>query len=274
MLIDGTFHFYKSYYALPLLINKKKKPRGAIYGFLKTINKLIKQNKPTHIAIAFDSKKNFRKKIFKKYKSNRKKIPKNLTKQIKPLYKIIKKIGIKFFIISGIEADDIIGTIATKFKKKTPIIISTGDKDIAQLVTNTIKLIDNKQKILGPKEIIKKFGIKPNIINDYLALVGDRSDNIPGIPGIGKKTAIYLLNNIGNLKKIYKSINKINSLKIKISDNLINTIKKNEKNAFLYYKLTKIYTNINIKINYSDLIIKNSNIKKINKILKNNELNI
>lgn len=274
MLIDGTFYIYKSYYALPMLINKKKKPIGAIYGFLNILNSLIKQYKPTHIAIAFDSKKNFRKQIFKKYKSNRKKMPKNLIKQIKPLYKIIKKIGIKFFIIPGIEADDTIGAITLKFKKKTPIIISTEDKDMAQLVTNKIKLLNNKKKILGPKEIVEKFGIKPKLINDYLALVGDSSDNIPGIPGVGKKTAVNLLNNIGNLKKIYKNINKIHLLNPKISNNLINTIKKNEKKAFLYYKLTTIYTKTNIKINYSDLIIKQSNINKLNKILKNNQLNV
>lgn len=275
ILIDGTYSLYRSYYALPLLINKKKKPRGAIYGFLNTLNSIIKKHKPTYMAIVFDSKKkNFRKKLFKKYKYNRKKMPYNLIKQIRPLYKIIKKIGIKVFDVPGFEADDTIGTIAVKFKKKIPIIINTCDKDMAQLVTNRIKLLDGKKNIIGPKEIIKKFGIKPNLIVDYLALSGDYSDNIPGIPGIGKKTAIKLLNNIGNIKKVYENIDKINLYNFNISDNLIEKIKKNKKIAMLSYKLAKIYTKINIKINYSDLIIKNSNIEKIEKILKNNKLEI
>lgn len=276
MLIDGTFHLYRSYHSLPYLINKQK-PITIIYVFLNIIKNLINTFKPSHIAITFDNKnKNFRHKIFNKYKINRPKMPKILSKQIKPLKKIIKFIGINYFLKNGFESDDIIGTISSKAKKyNLPVIISTNDKDLTQLVNKNIKIIDIKNKnILGPLEIKKKYGIKPNLIIDYLSLVGDKIDNIPGIPGIGKKTAIFLLNKIGNLKKIYKNLSIINYLNFRGSKKIKKKIEKNKKNIFLYYNLAKIQTNIQLNFNYSDLIIKKSNIKKLNNIFKKNSLKI
>lgn len=277
ILIDGTLHLYRSYYALPTLINKDKKPRGAIYGFLRSIRNLINTYNPTHIAIVFDdSTKNFRNIIYKKYKLNRPKIPKKLLEQFKPLYKIIKYIGFSYFIIPEFEADDVIGTISLNAKKHNlPVIISTTDKDIAQLVNKNIQILDPKSKnILGPTEIKKKFGISPNLIIDYLSLTGDKIDNIPGIPGIGKKTAIVLLKKIGNLKKIYQNLNKINLLNFNCPKKIKNKIVKNKKNAFLSYKLAKLKTNIKLNINYSMLIINKLNIQKLNNVFKNNYLKI
>lgn len=268
ILVDGSSYLYRAYYAFSFIKKQSSSNKSwAIHGMLIMLRKLLKKYNPTHVAIVFDSKeKTFRKKLFDQYKSQRPLMPKELQKQISPLYNIIKLLGFKTLSIPGVEADDIIGTLAIQANtKKISVLISTTDKDMAQLVSNEILMIDPiKNNILGPEEILEKYGIPPKLIIDFLALNGDRSDNIPGVPGIGKKTSISLLTKIGNLKKIYQNPQKIEQINIRGAKTIKEKILKNKKNAFLYYKLAKIETNIKLKINFNELIIKSPKVKKLN----------
>ncbi|WP_343192481.1 5'-3' exonuclease H3TH domain-containing protein [Buchnera aphidicola (Taiwanaphis decaspermi)] len=252
-LIDGFSYLYRTYYVSKNISYKKNIKVRAIYGLLHLLRKIIIKYKPKKIAIIFDHKKNdFRKKIYKKYKEKRKKMPKDLKKQLPLLYKIIKLLGIPLLIIKYVEADDVIGTIAKKEEKEMKVLILTSDKDFSQLVNKNINILDiYKKKILGAKEIKNKYGVYPNLMIDWLSLVGDISDNIPGVCGIGKKTAVVLLTNIGNIKKIYKNINLIDNLQIRCKKKIISNLIKYKKLAFLSYKLAKIKLNVKIDVNLS-----------------------
>lgn len=274
ILIDGSFYFYRSYYSFSFINNKLGENIGAIYGVLKFIKKIILKYSPKYIVITFDSKKkNFRNKIFKYYKYNRPIMPKGLINQINPLFKIIKIIGIPLLIVNNVEADDVIGTLSLQAKKNgQKVLICTGDNDMLQLVTSKVNLILNKYKnIIKPKDIKKKFGISPKLITDYLALKGDRVDNIPGVPGIGKKTALILIQKIGGLKKIYQKIEIIKKLKLRNYKNIINLIKENYDLACLSYKLALIKTDVKLNQSYYELILTNPNFKNIIKLLNRYE---
>ncbi|CAL4043367.1 DNA polymerase I [Buchnera aphidicola (Tetraneura ulmi)] len=274
IIIDGTYYLYKFYYTFPTFKNKKEEPTGAIFGFINMLSKMFFLYNPKNLIVVFDSPaKNFRKILFSKYKSNRKKMPLPLQKQISNTINIIKYLGIPVVVISKFEADDVIGTLSKKYEKKNySTFISTKDKDMAQLVSKKIKIIDGTKKtILGIIDIKKKYGVFPKQICDFLGLIGDKSDNIPGIRGIGKKTAILLLENFDSLKEIYKNIKKISNLPIKRSKNIEQIIKNNKKKAFLSKKLATINTNVPIKIKKKELKLKNINIKKITLLLKKYE---
>ncbi|XRX42970.1 MAG: 5'-3' exonuclease [Buchnera aphidicola (Tetraneura sorini)] len=271
ILIDGTFYLYKFYYTFPTFQNKKKEPTGAIFGLINMISKMFVLYNPKNLIVIFDSPiKNFRKILFSKYKSNRKKMPLLLQKQIVHIIKIIKYLGIPVVIVSKFEADDVIGTLSKMYEKKDySVFISTKDKDMAQLVSKQIKIIDGtNKKILGIVEIKKKYGVFPKQICDFLGLIGDNSDNIPGVKGIGKKTAILLLEKFDSIKEIYNDINKISNIPVKRSNNIQKIIKNNKKKAFLSKTLATINTNVPIKIKKKQLKLKNLNKRKIKILLK------
>ncbi len=266
ILVDGSSYLYRAYYAFPSLINKLGEPTGAIYGVLNMLRNLVIQYKPSHIAIIFDAKgKTFRDELFYEYKAQRAKIPNDLYKQIIPLYQIVKAIGFPLLVVPDVEADDVIGTLALQASNKgLPVLISTEDKDMAQLVTTDIKLINTiTNTILGPMDIINKYGISPKLIIDFLALMGDSSDNIPGIPGIGKKTALALLRGIGDLSTIYNNLSTIATLGFPKAKTLAEKMIKYKEIAFLSYKLATIKTNVNLTKDYNELIIKSPDIKKL-----------
>ncbi|QJC33033.1 5'-3' exonuclease [Enterobacteriaceae endosymbiont of Donacia semicuprea] len=259
ILIDGSFYLYRAYYALPNLINSKGYPTGAIYGFINMFNKIIKINPNSYFLIVFDNKGiSFRKKIFNKYKSKRKNMPNNLSIQINPLLKIIKAMGYNTISINNIEADDIIGTLALQAEKKDYFVyIFSLDKDIAQLVTQNIKIVNPiNYSISGPKEIYYKYRIFPEFISDFLALSGDSIDNIPGIPGIGDIIGKNLINKLGNLKYIYNNLDIINNINFRGGNSIKKKLIKYKKLVFLYHKLTKIKTDINLNLNDLNLINK------------------
>lgn len=276
ILVDGSYYLYRAYYAFPSLTNKKGEPTGTIYGFLNMIGSLLTKYKPSHIAIIFDSKgKTFRDELFHKYKYQRSPMPYDLREQISPLHKIITAMGIPLLIIPGVEADDVIGTLALQASKKAlPVLISTGDKDMAQLVSTDITLINTMTNIiLGPKDIIDKYGVSPELIVDFLSLAGDSSDNIPGIPGVGKKTALALLKGIGNLETIYHNLSEIASLKFRGSKTLAKKVEQHKEIAFLSYKLAKIKTNVNLNIDYDKLVIQVPDTKKVQTLFSRYEFN-
>ncbi|SUC02986.1 DNA polymerase I [Proteus penneri] len=193
ILVDGSSYLYRAYHAFPPLTNSQGEPTGAMYGVLNMLRSLIIQYKPSHVAVVFDAKgKTFRDELYEEYKSNRPPMPDDLREQIAPLHEMVQAMGLPLLSISGVEADDVIGTLALKAAADgRDVLISTGDKDMAQLVTPKITLINTMTNvILGPDEVKEKYGVPPELIIDFLALMGDSSDNIPGVPGVGRKNGI------------------------------------------------------------------------------------
>lgn len=276
ILIDGNYCLYQSYYSLLNLKTNTGFPTNTIYGFINIINKLIKKIKPKTIIIIFDTPtKNFRHKLYKNYKKNRKPMPENLQIQIQPLQKILFFMGIPVLSIKNVEADDIIGTISVKLiKKYKKILIYSADKDFIQLINENVHIIPGDIKIfLTDKEIYQKYGIFPNSMADFLSLVGDKSDNIPGVKGIGEKTAAYLLKKFNSLEEIYNNLDILHQISIKGITRIIQLLIKNKNNAFLSLKLTKINTKIDIPQKYLCYILKKPNILYLKKIFKIYQLN-
>ena len=198
VIIDGSSYLYRAFYALPHLKNNIGSHTGAIFGVTSMINKLINDLSPKYICAVFDAPgKNFRHRLYKEYKSNRKSMPQELSEQVEPIFNFLKYMGIKIIQQSDVEADDVIASLVYKHSSKTKTLISSGDKDLAQLVDKNVQLINSLDgKQLDQNDVKKKFGVAPNQIKDYLTLVGDASDNIPGVPKIGPKTAVTLLEKI------------------------------------------------------------------------------
>ncbi|XBC38043.1 MAG: 5'-3' exonuclease H3TH domain-containing protein [Buchnera aphidicola (Floraphis choui)] len=271
LLIDGTSYLYRSYYSFPFLNNKIGIPSGAIYGVINMLNKLLFKYPKTQIIIVFDSPfKTFRHKLFKFYKSNRPIMPIKLQVQIKPLHQIIKMMGFPIVLIPHFEADDIIGTLSCEANNNNKFtLISTNDKDLAQLVNTNINILENKSnKILGKKEIISKYGITPELIPDLLGLMGDKSDNIPGVPKIGKKIALFLLREFKSLKNIYKNIEKIPKCLFRGAKNITESLIKNESLAFLSKNLATIKTDILTNISINKLKMSKPSIYRLSHLFK------
>lgn len=211
ILVDGSSYLYRAFYAVPNLTNAKGEPTGAIYGVLNMLRSLIGEFKSKYIAVVFDAKgPTFRHHMYKEYKAHRPPMPDELQMQIKPLHQIIQAMHIPLLCVGGVEADDVIGTLAkhaTQAGLKT--LISTGDKDMAQLVDDKVTLINTMNNtMLNPETVVTKFGVSPNQIIDYLTLVGDTSDNIPGVPKVGPKTAVKWLDEYKSLDSIMQSAEK------------------------------------------------------------------
>ncbi|NOZ37195.1 MAG: DNA polymerase I, partial [Gammaproteobacteria bacterium] len=205
VLVDGSSYLFRAYHAMPDFSNSRGQPTGTIYGVINMIRRLLKDYEPQHIAIVFDAKgKTFRNDMYPEYKANRPPMPDDLRQQIAPIHEIIRAMGLPLLCVDGVEADDVIGTLAAEATaKKIDTLISTGDKDMAQLVNEHVSLIntmtDSYSDAAGVKE---KFGVTPEQIIDYLTLVGDTSDNIPGVPKVGPKTAAKWLNQYGSLDQL------------------------------------------------------------------------
>tara|TARA_X000001036_G_scaffold81722_2_gene73550 strand:+ start:12572 stop:15283 length:2712 start_codon:yes stop_codon:yes gene_type:complete len=268
VLIDGTAYLYRAYHALPPLKNTKGENTGAIHGFLKAINKIIEDFDPKNIGVVFDAKgKNFRHKIYTEYKANRSSMPEELAEQIPKLYEILELMGLPPIIISEVEADDVIGTLSKKFKKIGGVKIFSGDKDFAQLVDKNVTIINPVSlDIMDERAVKKKFGVEPSNIIDYLALVGDKSDNIPGVPGVGGKTASRLINKYGSAEEI---INKHELIPGKVGD----SIKIYKDQLRLSKILATIKLDVDIPLNLKDLIKYESKKEALIKIYKKLELN-
>lgn len=247
ILVDGSSYLYRAYHAFPPLTNSAGEPTGAMYGVLNMLKSLLLQYKPTHAAVVFDAKgKTFRDELFEEYKSHRPPMPDDLRSQIEPLHQMVKAMGWPVLVISGVEADDVIGTLAREADQQgRPVLISTGDKDMAQLVTSNITLINTmNNSILGPEEVTDKYGIPPELIIDYLALMGDSSDNIPGVPGVGEKTAQALLQGLGSMSTIYDNLDNVASLSFRGSKTMAAKLEQNKDVALLSYQLATIKTDV------------------------------
>ena len=262
VLVDGSSYLYRAFHAFPPLTNSAGEPTGAMYGVLNMLKSLISQVQPSHIAVVFDAKgKTFRDEMFEQYKSHRPPMPDDLRKQIQPLHDIIRALGIPLLVIEGVEADDVIGTLAVAASKANKkVLISTGDKDMAQLVDDNIMLINTMNNTLLDREaVIEKYGIPPELIIDYLALMGDSADNIPGVAGVGEKTALGLLQGIGSMAEIYANLDKVAELPIRGAKKLGDKLLAEKEMADLSYRLATIKTDVALDITPEQLTLGASN---------------
>lgn len=262
VLVDGSSYLYRAFHAFPPLTNSAGEPTGAMYGVLNMLKSLISQVQPSHIAVVFDAKgKTFRDEMFEQYKSHRPPMPDDLRKQIQPLHDIIRALGIPLLVIEGVEADDVIGTLAVAASKANQkVLISTGDKDMAQLVDDNIMLINTMNNTLLDRDaVIEKYGIPPELIIDYLALMGDSADNIPGVAGVGEKTALGLLQGIGSMAEIYANLDKVAELPIRGAKKLGDKLLAEKEMADLSYRLATIKTDVALDITPDQLTLGASN---------------
>ena len=257
ILVDGSSYLFRAFHGLPPLTNSKCQDTGAIYGVVNMLKSLIKQYNPTHMAVIFDAKgKTFRDDIYKEYKANRPPMPDELRSQIEPLHAIIKAMGLPVIVESGVEADDVIGTLAKHATEKgIDTLISTGDKDMAQLVNEHVTLINTMtNQLMDVEGVNTKFGIPPELVIDFLALKGDKVDNIPGVPGVGDKSAQALLNGIGGIDDIYKNLDKIADLSFRGSKSMAAKMQEYEEQARLSYTLATISIDLDLDYDVETLM--------------------
>jgi len=220
VLIDGSSYFYRAFHALPPLSNSKGVPTGAVYGVVNMIRRLLKDYQPEYVGVIFDAKgKTFRDDLYPEYKANRAAMPDELSCQFQPMVEIIEALGLPILVIDGVEADDVIGTLAHEAEKKgIATLISTGDKDMAQLVNDHIHLINTmSNKLMDEAGVSEKFGVPPSKIIDYLTLIGDTVDNVPGVSKVGPKTAVKWIDQYGSLDHIIENADTITG---KVGENL------------------------------------------------------
>ena len=257
VLVDGSSYLYRAFHALPPLVTSSGSPTGAIKGVIAMMRRMMKDFPDSPIVVIFDAKgKTFRDDLYVEYKSHRPPMPDDLRLQIEPIHKIIEAMGLPMLVIDGVEADDVIGTLAvTAASQQRNVVISTGDKDMAQLVGPCVSLINTMTNThMDRQGVVDKFGIPPELIIDYLALVGDKSDNIPGVPGVGAKTALAILQGIGGLVDIYKDVKKIADLEFRGAKNIPEKMLEHKELADLSYKLATIKINVQLDQTLDDLV--------------------
>ena len=262
VLIDGSSYLYRAFHALPPLTNQSGQPTGATFGVLRMVRKLIDEEQPTRVAVIFDAKgKTFRHEIFSEYKAHRPPMPDDLRCQIEPLHACIKALGIPLISIPGVEADDVIGTLAKHaVTQDYKVLISTGDKDMAQLVDDDISLINTmNESRMNAQGVQEKFGVEPCQIIDYLALMGDKSDNIPGVPGVGPKTAVKWLNQYQTMQGVIEHAAEV---KGKIGDKLRAAI----DDLPMSYELATIKEDCALDVQLEDLFVAENDKKTLQRL--------
>jgi DNA polymerase-1 len=252
VLVDGSSYLFRAFHGMPPMSNSQGQATHAIYGVINMLKSLLRTYDPTHIAVVFDAKgKTFRDDIYPEYKANRPPMPDELRSQIAPLHTIIKAMGLPLIVEPNVEADDVIGTLT---KRATALgmhsLVSTGDKDMAQLVDSHVTLINTMNNtLMDVPGVLEKFGVGPELIIDFLALKGDKVDNIPGVPGVGDKSALGLLQGIGGVDAIYNNLDKIASLDFRGAKTMAKKMQEHEQNARLSYELATIV--VDLPLDYS-----------------------
>ena len=251
VLVDGSSYLYRAYHALPPLTNSKGQPTGAVKGVVNMIRRLMKDYPASPIAVVFDAKgKTFRDEIFAEYKANRPPMPDDLRPQVQPILDIVQAMGLPLLVIEGVEADDVIGTLARQAtEQKRAVVISTGDKDMAQLVNEHVTLVNTMtETVLDIPGVNAKYGFGPESMIDYLALMGDKVDNIPGVPGVGEKTAQGLIQGMGGLDAIYADLEKVRTLSFRGAKTMPEKLIEHREMAYLSYLLATIKTDVELPL--------------------------
>lgn len=267
VLVDGSSYLYRAFHALPPLTTSKGLPTGAVKGVLNMLKSLRKQYPDSPFAVVFDAKGGtFRDDMYAEYKANRPSMPDDMRVQIEPLHASVIALGFPLLCVEGVEADDVIGTLArSSAAADRPVVISTGDKDMAQLVDGHITLVNTMTgSVMDIEGVKEKFGVSPEQIIDYLALMGDSSDNIPGVPGIGPKTASGLLVGVGGgLADLYEKLDIVPTLPIRGAKNLPAKLEEHREMAFLSYQLATIKIDVPLDIGLEDLHLKAPDCEKL-----------
>jgi len=266
ILVDGSSYLYRAFHALPPLTTSDGRPTGAVRGVAAMLRKLIKDYDPEYMAVVFDAKgKTFRDELFEQYKANRPPMPDDLRAQVRPLHDLIRAMGLPLIIEDGVEADDVIGTFARLFSADNKaVLISTGDKDMAQLVNPHVTLINTMNDALYDIEgVQKKFGVGPELIIDFLALMGDKVDNIPGVPGVGEKTALALLTGLGSLQNIYDNLDKVAELEFRGAKTMGKKLEEHREQAFLSYELATIKVDCELHEGLDELKLRQPEVEKL-----------
>ena len=256
ILVDGSSYLFRAFHALPPLANSKGLNTGAAKGVIGMLKRLQADNPNDHLVVIFDAKgPTFRNEIYSEYKANRPPMPEELREQIEPIQNVIRAMGLPLISISGVEADDVIGTLSEMATaEKRPVLISTGDKDMAQLVNDYVTLVNTMtQVVLDRDGVVEKFGVPPELIIDLLALMGDSVDNIPGVAGVGEKTALALLQNLGGISDIYSQLDRVAELPIRGAKSLGEKLSASKEMAELSYVLATIKTDCELALSESDL---------------------
>ena len=263
-ILDASSYVFRAYHAIGLLTNSKGFPTNAIFGFINMFNKFIMETKPEYFVAVFDSGgKSFRNEIYDDYKANRGEAPEDISLQFPKIIEYLKLRGICVMSQENFEADDIIGSLSKKFQAKNKITIISGDKDFTQLINKkTIMLDTMKNRVTDEKEVLSKYGLKPEQMIDYFSLVGDSIDNIPGVRGIGPKTAQSLIDKFKTLDNLYKNIKKIDKERIK------NLLEENKELAYISKELVTINTNLEITDDFNQFKISSSNNQELNDFFK------
>ncbi|MDH1632356.1 DNA polymerase I [Pseudomonas mosselii] len=258
VLVDGSSYLYRAFHALPPLTTSKGMPTGAVKGVLNMLKSLRKQYPDSLFAVVFDAKGGtFRDAMFAEYKANRPSMPDDLRVQVEPLHASVRALGYPLLCVEGVEADDVIGTLArSAAAANRPVIISTGDKDMAQLVDGHVTLVNTMTgSVLDIAGVHEKFGVGPEHIIDFLALMGDKVDNIPGVPGVGEKTAVGLLTGIGGgLRDLYDNLDKVPALAIRGAKTLPAKLEEHRDAAFLSYELATIKCDVELDVEVDALV--------------------
>ena len=269
ILVDGSSYLYRAYHALPPLTTSKNQPTGAIKGVISMIKRVLIDHPDSPLAVVFDAKgKTFRHDMYSEYKANRPPMPEDLVQQIEPIHRIISLMGIKLIMIPGVEADDVIGTLAEQARqKKLNTVISTGDKDMTQLVGDNVSVVNTMSgELLDENGVMNKFGVGPELITDYLALIGDKSDNVPGVDKVGPKTAVKWLNEYKSIEGIKKNAESIGG---KVGENLRSSIETLD----LAHELVKIKTDVPLEMTIEDLAVSESDAEQLSEVYKELEFN-
>jgi DNA polymerase I len=257
VLVDGSSYLYRAFHALPPLVNSVGRPTGAVKGVISMLRRLQKDYPASCLVVVFDAKgKTFRDDLYAEYKSHRPPMPDDLRVQIEPIHRLVRAMGLPLLIVDNVEADDVIGTLAVQAAARArPVVISTGDKDMAQLVNTHITLVNTMtNSVLDPGGVAAKFGVPPELIVDYLALVGDTSDNIPGVSGVGEKTAVPLLTQIGGLDILYANLDKVATLAVRGAKSLAEKLRAEKERAYLSQQLATIKTDVELPFSLDELV--------------------
>ncbi|MBY6199669.1 DNA polymerase I [Vibrio hangzhouensis] len=269
ILIDGSSYLYRAFHAYPETMSNGEIPTNAVYGVVNMLRSMMRQFASDRIAVVFDAKgKTFRDEMYPEYKAHRPPMPDDLRCQIEPLHNVIKAMGLPLICVPGVEADDVIGTLAHQASQAgMSVLISTGDKDMAQLVDENVTLINTMTNVVMDREgVLEKFGIPPELIIDYLALMGDKVDNIPGVPGVGDKTATALLQGIGGIKELYQRLDDIAPLGFRGSKTMAKKLTEHKENALLSYDLATIKLDVELDCTPESLHKQQPNVDELTKL--------
>ncbi|MFQ5904284.1 MAG: 5'-3' exonuclease H3TH domain-containing protein [Candidatus Binatia bacterium] len=268
-LIDGSSYIFRAFFALPPMSNSNELPTQAIYGFTTMILKFLKEFQPEFLAVVFDKGRDtFRNEIYHEYKSNRPEAPADLIPQFPYTRKVLQAMNIPALELEGFEADDLIATLAKNFtSQETEVVIVSGDKDLMQLVGDTTRILDTmKSRWIGVEEVKEKFGVEPHQVVEVMGLMGDPVDNIPGIKGIGEKTAIPLIQKFQSLENLFDHLDDLNKVGIKSSTRVRKALMEGKEDALMSRKLATVRTDVPIHVELEELRfqgVSNENLREL-----------